>query len=56
MPIYIFIIPYQQTKVNQISQPNRKNTMKIFKRILQILAVLLIAAVIGYFIFTGCHV
>lgn len=30
--------------------------MKIFKRILRILAVLLIAAVTGYFIFTGCLV
>lgn len=30
--------------------------MKIFKRILRILVVLLIIAVTGYFIFTGCHV
>ncbi len=30
--------------------------MKIFKKVLRILLVLLIAAIIGYFVFTGCEV
>lgn len=30
--------------------------MKIYKKLLRILLVLTITAVIGYFIFTGCHV
>lgn len=30
--------------------------MKIFKKILRVFLVLMIVAVIGYFIFTGCHV
>lgn len=34
----------------------RQKNMKIFKKVLRILLVLLIAAIIGYFVFTGCEV